>query len=208
MFRNSIQKANQKFVKRFLYFFAGISPFFATWLAFPLSMKSLQAADSSTKPRSELNSFKQDLKKTIAQASETGKPLLTTKSINEIISISGDSRSPAFNELAQEAQGDLKTFITSRFSLTPQQLRGLQALNREDLTKVQNAIKEAQQTGTPLRLRFLPVDGNTSRSKPDLQVTRERITPETTNNLAASQPNNSDLICRDCEIIIVISIGC
>ncbi len=204
MFRNLIQKANQKFAKRFLYFLAGVSPLFATLLAItPLPAKSLQAADNSSKSTSPWKSDKQDLITTIAQASESGKPLLTQKNINSSIPI--NPRSPEFIKLVQEAQSDLKAFIPSRFSLTPRQLQGLKALNREDLAKVQDAIKDAQKTGTPLRVRFLPSDGSTNSSKPELQVSRES---KTADNLNGTQPDDSDIFCSDCEIVIVISVRC
>lgn len=204
MFRNSIQKVNQKFAKRFLYFLTGISPLFATLVAItPLQAKSLQAADNSSKPNSQMKSYKQDLRATIAQASETGKPLLTQKNIN--LSIPINPRSPEFNKLVQEAQSDLKTFIPNRFSLTPRQLQGLKALNREDLAKVQDAIKDAQKTGTPLRVRFLPSDSSTNSGKPELRVSRES---KAADSLNPTQPDDSDIFCSGCEVTIVISVRC
>lgn len=89
------------------------------------------------------------LKEALAQAKETGKPLLTPESLNKLF-----ANGKANKVLAGEAIPDIKAFIRRRFTLTSQQNQVLDKFSMTDLTKLQDVLKPVSKHGGSIHVDF------------------------------------------------------
>src|SRR5262245_23794963 len=81
-----------------------------------------------------------DLRAALAAAKAAGKPLLVEENLNAFLSV---PRSPAeLSRLATQAKGDLPSFLTAHFHLTPKQqeeVRKMPAAGKEQLRRLIDA---------------------------------------------------------------------
>ena len=113
------------------------------------------------------------LKEALAQARQTGKPLLTEESLNNLFTVGGSNERSMVAARIVEAKQDVKGFIRSRFTLTPAQEAKLESLSAEQLETIRRLLESAEKTGTTLKVSFgRPVEDprQTSRKK-DCPVT-------------------------------------
>lgn len=99
-----------------------------------------------------LASLRLGLKEARAQAKQTGKPVLTDRSVNSLFSIGGSKSS----ELAAEARRDVRGFVKSRFTLTGAQERQLESLSAEELEVIRANLALVEKRGSRLTVGFGP----------------------------------------------------
>ncbi len=115
-----------------------------------------------------LSALSGGLKEALAQARETGKPLLTEEALNSLFLPSGSNKRSDASRLAAEAKRDVKGFVRSRFTLTRPQEEMLESLSEEQLETIRRQLDVAERPGTSLRVTFGPTvgpGGPTARAK-------------------------------------------
>lgn len=89
------------------------------------------------------------LKEALVQAKETGKPLMTSETLNGLF-----ANAKANKALAAEARQDLRGFIHQRFTLTRQQNQILQTLSKTNVEKFRDVLKPVSEQGGSIKVSF------------------------------------------------------
>jgi len=95
-----------------------------------------------------------ELKEVLAQASRTGKPMLTEGAVNNLFSPGGPNERSKLPGLLAEAKRDVKGFVRNRFTLTPSQDQQLESLSRQQLESISGALEAAERPGSAFVVRF------------------------------------------------------
>ncbi len=89
------------------------------------------------------------LKEALAQSRQTGKPVLTADSINELFA---DERTN--KALGAEAARDIRKFVRDHFTLTKVQAQRLDGLSKANTRQLNDAMKMLSKEGGSLRSTF------------------------------------------------------
>jgi hypothetical protein len=99
----------------------------------------------------------------LAQAKQTGKPVLTAAALNSLFS--GDRSRAA--EAIKEAKRDVKAFVRNRFTLTGSQEEQLNSISRENVDTIGALLDVAARLGTTLQVSFAGLEASNLAARPD-----------------------------------------
>lgn len=99
-----------------------------------------------------LSALRLGLREARAEAAQTGKPVLTDRSLNALFAKGGSKTSA----LAAEAKRDVRSFVKSRYTLTRAQEQQLESLSQEELEAINANLALVEKRGSSLTVRFGP----------------------------------------------------
>ena len=96
------------------------------------------------------------VREALAQVKVTGKPLLTDKSLNDLVQKAFKSRDKAFyTNLLNKAKANINDFLSKYFTLTSTQAYLIKNLSRENIKEINKGIEMAVRNREPIFTKFV-----------------------------------------------------